>query len=453
MGNVMAQETMHMVAAPEEALTPREHRLERGAAVLRVGAILNTVATVLMFAVVIAGGAGALPNAFALSHSTLLMRYPGTDELAIAITFLLLQANVAALLVAMVGTLAREMWTFVILLLLVIGNGVLLALLGFTPGILTILITIISTAILLRDVRAFRTNPVMLKELRGRMRGIRAFMVMTIYLGLMSAFTVLLYLIYAQANQLTGSTAAGKVGQLLFAGIVGIELLLIIFIAPSFTAGSITGERERKTYDLLQTTLMSSPMFVIGKLESALSYVLLLLLSAIPLQSIAFLFGGVSELEVLLVFVILAVTAIGLGTVGLFFSTSVDRTLSASVRAYTVALIITFGVPVVLFMLQSLFYGVFYGAGAAASGLPPALEVALVYFRDLLISLNPISTAVITQDMLINRGQIAFGTYTLSTTGGTIPIVSPWITFTIIYLVTAAVLVVFSIRRMQRIEA
>ncbi|MFN8375727.1 MAG: hypothetical protein U0694_23005 [Anaerolineae bacterium] len=76
-------------------------------------------------------------------------------------------------------------------------------------------------------------------------------------------------------------------GRLLFAGIVGIELLLIIFIAPSFTAGSITGERERKTYDLLQTTLMSSPMFVIGKLESALSYVLLLLLSAIPLQSIA----------------------------------------------------------------------------------------------------------------------------------------------------------------------
>jgi ABC-2 type transport system permease protein len=278
-------------------------------------------------------------------------------------------------------------------------------------------------------------------------------MVMTIYLGLMSAFTVLLYLIYAQANQLTGSTAAGQVGRVLFAGIVGIELLLIIFIAPSFTAGSITGERERKTYDLLQTTLMSSPMFVIGKLESALSYVLLLLLSAIPLQSIAFLFGGVSELEVLLAFVILAVTAVGLGTVGLFFSTSVDRTLSASVRAYTVALVITFGVPVVLVILQSLFYGLFQGAGAASSNFPPALEVILIYFRDLLVSLNPISTAIVTQEMLISRGQIAFGTYTLSTTGGTIPIVSPWISFTIIYLVLAAVLVVWSIRRMRRIEA
>ncbi|MFN8375728.1 MAG: hypothetical protein U0694_23010 [Anaerolineae bacterium] len=71
---------------------------------------------------------------------------------------------------------------------------------GLGLGILSIAIAVISGAILARDLRAFRTNPVMLKELRGRMRGIRAFMVMTIYLGLMSAFTVLLYLIYAHAG-------------------------------------------------------------------------------------------------------------------------------------------------------------------------------------------------------------------------------------------------------------
>ncbi|MFN8375725.1 MAG: hypothetical protein U0694_22995 [Anaerolineae bacterium] len=40
-------------------------------------------------------------------------------------------------------------------------------------------------------------------------------------------------------------------------------------------------------------------------------------------------------------------------------------------------------------ILQSLFYGVFYGSGATTSNFPPALEVGLVYLRDLLISLNP----------------------------------------------------------------
>ncbi|NWF69224.1 MAG: hypothetical protein HXY40_09060 [Chloroflexi bacterium] len=448
----MTDDSLRGGRAREEAVSPREKRLERAGWALRIGAILYGVATVVMFGLVLLGGTGTVTGMFTAVHNLLLARFRGADEVAIAITFLLLQANVAALLVAMVGTLAREVWTFVALALILGGNVALLLLLGFTPGLLSVLAVLVAAGILLADMRAFRTNPVMLKEVRGRMRGIRAFMVMTIYLGLMSGFTVLLYLIYASASQMTGSTAAGQVGRLLFMGIVGIELLLIIFIAPSFTAGTITGERERKTYDLLQTTLMSSPMFVIGKLESALSYVLLLLLSAIPLQSIAFLFGGVSELEVVLAFVILAVTAVGLGTVGLFFSTSVDRTLAASVRAYSVALAITFGVPVLLGIYNGLLWPLFYGVGAPV-GFPPALEVVLVYVREFLVSLNPITTALSTQELLINRGQIAFSSYTLSTTGGTMPIVSPWITFTIIYLVAAALLVVWSIRRMHRVEA
>jgi ABC-type transport system involved in multi-copper enzyme maturation permease subunit len=151
------------------------------------------------------------------------------------------------------------------------------------------------------------------------MRGMRAFVVITIYLGLMSGVTVLVYLIYTPFNRGSASTVTGELGRILFGAVVGIELLLIIFIAPAFTAGAITGERERKTYDLLQTTLLPNPSFITGKLESSLGYILLLLLAAIPLQSIAFLFGGVTELELVLAFVILIVTAVALGTIGMYF--------------------------------------------------------------------------------------------------------------------------------------
>src|SRR3954463_4400854 len=148
-------------------------------------------------------------------------------------------------------------------------------------------------------------NPVVLKELRGRMRGMRAFVVMTIYLALMSGFTTLLYVLYSSSLNYYGFTSGGTIGRVLFVGIVGVELFLVTFIAPTFTAGAISGERERQTYDLLRTTLLPARSLVVGKLISALSYVLLLLLAAIPLQSIAFLFGGVTESEVVLSFVIL----------------------------------------------------------------------------------------------------------------------------------------------------
>ena len=304
---------------------------------------------------------------------------------------------------------------------------------------------------LIGDVTAFRMNPVMLKELRERMRGARAFVVITIYLGLMSGFAVLLYLLQRGVIQDNGSAVTGELGRTLFRGVVGIELLLIVFIAPAFTAGAVSNERERKTYDLLQITLLPKPSFIIGKLESALSYIFLLLLAAIPLQSIAFLFGGVSETELIIAFVILSVTAITLGTVGLYFSTTVDRTLTASVRAYTVAFVVTIGVPIVLGFFVGIFNNALSGTGTNLTD-SPLIETALIYLGAFLVSLNPVLTAASSQQLLIDQQEIGFWQATLSSDGSVIPMASPWITFTIIYLVISTVLVVLAVRRMRQAE-
>ena len=138
---------------------------------------------------------------------------------------------------------------------------------------------LLSSLLTLTDIRAFRMNPVMVKEVRGRMRGIRGFAIITVFLTLMSFFTMMLYLLRVPQG---GVVVTGELGRLLFIGVLFIELMLIIFIVPALTAGAITSERERKTYDLLQMTLISKSTFVVGKLQSALGYIALLLLSAIP---------------------------------------------------------------------------------------------------------------------------------------------------------------------------
>lgn len=436
--------SIRLVDSPEESLSPREQRLERGSAILRWTAILNGIFAALIFLLAVLGGLQIIPNIFAPLHSIFLGVVVGRDDAAVAEVILLLQLNISFLLVLAVGILARETWSLAGVWILVVANIAVLILLGFTPALLTIGAAVWAGIVISRDTRAFRINPVMLKELRGRMRGVRAFVVLSVYLGLMSAFLALLYLIYEPINRASGSAAAGEVGRILFMGIVGIELMLIIFIAPAFTAGAITGERERLTYDLLKTTLLPSPSFVIGKLESALGYVLLLLLSAIPLQSIAFLFGGVTELELILSLVLLAVTAVALGTVGIYFSAVATRTLSASVRAYTTTLVATFGVPLVLSVILNLITN-------TIRALPSTLEAIFIYINDFLVSMNPIAAALTTQQLLIDRQVIGFWTDTLKD-GSTIPRVSPWITFTIIYLVTSTVLVVLSIQRTRKVE-
>jgi len=447
----MAEETIKRVYVPEEPLTPREARLARAGSVLRWTAILNGALALL---ILIAGAVSATSSSTDLYQTiadAFLSGFDGAPDAAVIAVSLLLLANVAALLVTMVGVVAQEFWSLLLLLAIVVVNIGLIVLFNFFLALITIGFAAFAVYVLISDLRAFRANPVATKELRERMRGARAFVVITIYLGLMSGFTVLLYLIQRGVIQNDGSAVTGELGRTLFQGVVGIELLLIVFIAPAFTAGAVSNERERKTYDLLQITLLPKPAFIIGKLESALGYILLLLLAAIPLQSIAFLFGGVSEDELILAFIVLTVTAITLGTVGLFFSTTVDRTLAASVRAYTVAFTVMVGIPLVLSPLVSIFQEALVGSGTGIDN--PTLEAALIYIGAFLVSLNPITTAIASQQLLIDQQGIGFWNATLSSDGSVIPLVSPWITFTIFYMMASALLVVFAVRRMRSVEA
>ncbi len=436
---------------PGEALTPREARLELSARGMRLGGIANAVLALLVILAVVAAAIFSLGDIVSAVRAVTLFRFGGTDDFAVLSVILLLLVNTSLLLVTMVGVLAQEVWSALLAALGVLGNAAAVLLLGFLPGILTIAVIVWAIVVIAKDLGALHTNPVMLKELRERMRGARAFAVLTVYLGLMSTFIVLLYLLYSPFNRGAVTSVTGDLGRTLFVGLIGLEMMLIVFIAPAFTAGAVTGERERKTFDLLQITLLPRPSFIIGKLESSLSYIFLLLLAAIPLQSIAFLFGGVTEAELLLAFGVLLVTAITLGTLGLFFSTVADRTITASVRAYTFAFGILFGVPIFTGPLLGIFNNAIAGIGSGFSGAP-VIEAALMYVGAFLTSINPITTLVASQQLVIDRNVLGFWSATLNSSGTQIPMVSPWISFTILYLVISAVLITLAVRRMRSIE-
>jgi hypothetical protein len=444
-----------MTDSPSVAFTPvdlisaGERRAQGAAALLRTGALICGAAALLaLIGALIASASGG----FDALRSVLLFRYAGAGDAAAALAIMLLLLDMGLLLALMVGALARERWTLVGLIAAGVVNLAALIGFGFTAGALALAIIGLAIPRLWGD-DALRANPVMIKELRGRMRGARAFALLTVYLGLMSGFAGLLYLTFnsfARGSALgtAGSAAAGEIGRVLFMGIVGVEMLLIIFIAPAFTAGAVTGERERQTYDLLQTTLLSSPAFILGKLESALGFIVLLLLAAIPLQSLAFLFGGVSEIEIALSFIILLVTAVALGAVGMLFSVLLPRTLTASVRAYSTIAAGMFIIPALVGFALNLVREVIFRGGSVT----PAVEAALTYAGLIATALNPITTALQTQTLLVERQIVGIWTLTLASDGSTIPMISPWMPFCVLYLAIAAILIALAIRRAGRME-
>ncbi len=299
-----------------------------------------------------------------------------------------------------------------------------------------------------RGLRQWLTrNPVVLKELRGRMRGPRAFIVLTVYLLLMSGFVTLLYMVYvASTNDVYNGTSSQVVGKFVFGAVVGIELLLVCFIAPAFTAGAISGERERQTYDLLRTTLLSAGGLVLGKLASALSFILLLLIAAFPLQSLAFLLGGVSPEEVVIATLVLVATAFLFGASGVFFSSFMRRTLGSTVLTYAFALMATLGLPLILMAVLPLTNLFFYNTTPG-----PLLEVVLIYGLGLLIVTNPIATAVATEVLLVTE-QTAFYFEIPLSNGVNVPLISPWAPFIVFCLLLGALMTVASILAVRRAE-
>lgn len=296
-------------------------------------------------------------------------------------------------------------------------------------------------------IHMLRENPVTMKELRSRMRGRRAFVVLTIYLGVMSLIITLIYLAYASASNQPFGPDPRQAGKVVFAAVVGVEVLLAIFIAPAFTAGAITGEKERQTYDLLRTTLLPANWFVMGKLQSALAYVLLLVMASIPLQSIAFLLGGLSVEELVVSQLVVVVAALAYAIYGLFCSAMLRSTLAASVATFAGAIFFTIGLPVVALISSSFISSFMFGF----STMSWVWEALLAHAGLFLASLNLPATLIVSEVFLLEQNTLFF--YQQSFSGNNVWLYSPWLLFTLLHLLLGWLLYWLTVRRVRKVAA
>ena len=225
------------------------------------------------------------------------------------------------------------------------------------------------------------------KELRGRMRGRRAFVILTIYLLLLGSFAWMMELIlerrYSGTIANSAAYASSQIGQGIFVALVMLETLLVVALAPAFTAGAISQEREKQTLDMLATTPVSSLSIVVGKLFSALTYLFILIFASIPLTAIVFVFGGVAPDDVIRGYAVLLTTALGLGSVGIFFSALVKRTQAATIITYFAVGAVTLGAFFFYFFWNTMTNGgglVSQGVGPIKGRPPEALLYLNPYF-------------------------------------------------------------------------
>jgi len=107
---------------------------------------------------------------------------------------------------------------------------------------------------------------------------------------------------------------------------------LLVFV-PAVTAGAIAIERERGTFELLDTTRISPAGIVVGKLIANVAFFLLLVALTFPMVDVLFLLGGFEFQEILLSAFLFGGAAVLPGIVGLWTSIRSRRTVRAIMAA------------------------------------------------------------------------------------------------------------------------
>jgi ABC-2 type transport system permease protein len=225
-------------------------------------------------------------------------------------------------------------------------------------------------------------NPVLGRETRERLRNGRAFVAITVFVGLLLLMTWAVHTATNQPNfiDLGNLTSSGR--RLLEWLTTGM-LLLMMFFLPGIAASAVSGERERETLIPMQITMLSPRAILHGKILASSAFAGLLLIASMPLFATAYLLGGVSIASAVRTLVALALVGTLITAIAVTCSSMVRRTQAAVLFAYAVTIVVFLAAPFAYAMANVIDkQRGFDAANAPRSLLLPNPVVAVAAFAD-----------------------------------------------------------------------
>src|SRR3954470_1843318 len=169
--------------------------------------------------------------------------------------------------------------------------------------------------------RLIPANPILVRVVQAGGKRKRDLLIRCAYLGIL-LFLVIFLLLQSAGNLASASLSdLSKQSSEIFYYMSYAQLALVALLAPIFTAGAITQEKDSQTYDILLSTPLTNGQIVLGSLLSRLFFVVALLVSGIPIFAITQIFGGVAIKSIAMSFALAAATAFITGALAMAIAT------------------------------------------------------------------------------------------------------------------------------------
>ena len=167
----------------------------------------------------------------------------------------------------------------------------------------------------------------------------RAFVLLAVYQLLLATVVVAAWPSAQRLDLTSNPPSATKLVNLFFLG----QYVIASLMAPSFAAGTIAGEKERKTYEMLLASPLRPGAIVFGKIIASLTHIGMLIIGSLPIIVLCLPLGGVSVYEVLAAYLGLIISVILFGAIGVLCSSYFPRTSSSLVVSYLAILPLVIG--------------------------------------------------------------------------------------------------------------
>lgn len=214
----------------------------------------------------------------------------------------------------------------------------------------------------------FNLNPILKKEMMVGSRSMKMSWAIMAISGILTAIVVFVLIITNMASSYGGYSYDSL--TVLFPVLGCTECGLLSLMVPVITSGSISGEREKQTLDIMLTTPMSPFSIVVGKLWSAMMIVMMYMIASIPVMAIAFVLGGLSWWNLIGLFVMLIYLGIYVGSVGIFCSSVVKKSIAATILTMVIGIGIILG-TVLIFTVGASATTLYYASIGASNYSEP----------------------------------------------------------------------------------
>jgi ABC-type transport system involved in multi-copper enzyme maturation permease subunit len=151
-------------------------------------------------------------------------------------------------------------------------------------------------------------NPLLVRDLRSFLRGRRPIALQIGYLLLPMIAMAIAALVCRQERIMAaqhGGFSRPNYGEMMFVSMFETQVVLLCLVVIGYSAGAIALEHEKRTFEMLAVTTLSTLEIVLGKVAAITALCAMLLATSLPLAALCVLLGGVSPGQILLAYVLL----------------------------------------------------------------------------------------------------------------------------------------------------